>query len=154
EETLLQASSLCFDASLFEIYGALLNGGTLALPAPGRLTIAAITDALTKHQVTTLWLTAGLFQIMLDETPEAFAGLRQLISGGDVMIPDYASRFLSMHPELRLVNGYGPTEHTTFTTAHTVTPADFLLDHIPIGKPLANTTVWILDAHRQPVQPG
>ena len=153
-ETLLQASSICFDASLFEIFGALLNGGILALPAPGRLTIDVISGSLTKHQVTTLWLTAGLFQIMVDETPESFAGLRQLLSGGDVMTPEHAGRLLVAHPGIRLINGYGPTENTTFTTCHTVTRADLTAASIPVGKPLANTTVWILDAHRQPVQPG
>jgi amino acid adenylation domain-containing protein/FkbH-like protein len=154
DETLVQASSLCFDASLFEIYGALLNGGVLALPDAGRLTIAAITESLTKHQVTTLWLTAGLFQIIVDEMPESFAGLRQLLSGGDVMTPDHAARLLSIHPGIRLINGYGPTENTTFTTCHTVTRENFASGSIPIGIPVANTTVWILDAHRQPVQPG
>jgi len=154
KETLLQASSICFDASLFEIFGALLNGGVLALPEAGRLTIDVISNALTKHQVTTLWLTAGLFQIMVDETPESFVGLRQLLSGGDVMTPDHAERLLSEHPGIRLINGYGPTENTTFTTCHTVTRADFSSGCIPIGRPIANTTVWILDAHRQPVQPG
>lgn len=154
KETLLQASSICFDASLFEIFGSLLNGGVLALPAPGRLTIDVIADALTKHHVTTLWLTAGLFQVMVDETPESFAGLRQLLSGGDVMTPDHAARLLASHPGIRLINGYGPTENTTFTTCRTVTPADLTASSIPVGKPIANTTVWILDPHGNPTQPG
>lgn len=154
DETFLFAASPCFDASILEIHGALLNGGVLALPASGQLTLDAITDALTKHQVTTLWLTAGLFQIMVEECPEAFAGLRQLITGGDVMSPAHAAKVLAMYPDLRLVNGYGPTENTTFTTTHRVTTNDLDAASIPVGSPIANTTVVLLDSALRPVQPG
>lgn len=153
-ETFLFAASPCFDASIFEIHGALLNGGVLALPAPGPLTLDAITTALTKHQVTTVWLTAGLFQIMVEECLEAFAGLKQLITGGDVMSPAHAKKLLARYPKLRLVNGYGPTENTTFTTAHRVTGDDLQAMSIPIGHPISNTTVVLLDSNLRPVQLG
>lgn len=154
DEVFLFASSPCFDASIFEIQGALLNGGVLALPPAGRLSLELIAESLTKHGVTTLWLTAGLFQIMTEECPEAFVGLRQLITGGDVMSPAHAAKILAMHPELLLLNGYGPTEGTTFTCVRTVKEADLRTATIPVGKPIANTTAWILDQDGTPVQPG
>lgn len=154
DETLLFAASPCFDASILEIHGALLNGGVLALPATGQLSLDAITTALTKHQVTTVWLTAGLFQIMVEECPEALAGLRQLITGGDVMSPGHAAKVLARFPDLCLVNGYGPTENTTFTTTHRVTAEDLHAASVPVGRPIANTTVFLLDSSLRPVQPG
>lgn len=154
DETFLFASSPCFDASLFEIHGALLNGGVLALPAAGSLTLETITNALKKQRVTTLWLTAGLFQIMVEECPEAFAGVRQLLTGGDVMSRSHAARVLALHPGLHLINGYGPTENTTFTTTHRVTEDDLQAAGIPVGRPIANTTVVLLDSSLRPVQPG
>jgi amino acid adenylation domain-containing protein len=154
DETFLFAASPCFDASILEIHGALLNGGVLAIPAPGQLTLDAITTALTKHQVSTVWITAGLFQIMDEECPEAFAGLKQLITGGDVMSPAHAAKVLALYPNLCLVNGYGPTENTTFTTTHRVTEDDLNATSIPVGRPIANTTVFLLDSNLHPVQPG
>jgi len=104
-EVFLHASSPCFDASIFEIQGALLNGGILALPPVGRISLEVLADCLTKHQVTTLWLTAGLFQVMVEECPGAFSGIRQLVTGGDVMSPGHAAKVMAMHPGLRLING-------------------------------------------------
>jgi amino acid adenylation domain-containing protein len=154
DETFLFAASPCFDASILEIHGALLNGGVLALPAPGQLNLDAITTALTKHQVSTVWLTAGLFQIMVEECPEAFAGLKQLITGGDVMSPAHATKVLALYPNLCLINGYGPTENTTFTTTHRVAEEDLHATSIPVGRAIANTTVFLLDSNLHPVQPG
>ena len=153
-EAFLFAASPCFDASILEIHGALLNGGVLALPAPGRLTLDGIREALTKHRVTTLWLTAGLFQVMVEECPEALSGLRQLITGGDVMSPAHAAKVLELYPGLRLVNGYGPTENTTFTTTHRVTGEDLGAASIPVGGPIANTKVFLVDSKLRQVQPG
>jgi len=153
-EVFLFASSPCFDASIFEIQGALLNGGILALPPAGRLTLEVIAETLATHEVTTLWLTAGLFQIMAEECPEAFVGLRQLISGGDVMSPFHAAKILAMHSGIRLLNGYGPTESTTFTCVREVEEADLFAAAIPVGNPISNSTAWILDQAGNPVQPG
>lgn len=154
EETILQAASVCFDASTFEIFGALLNGGSLALPPAGHLTLESLSNCLENHQVTTLWLTAGLFQLMVEENLDAFAGVRQLLTGGDVVPVNHSSKLLKAFPGIRLINGYGPTENTTFTTTHRITPEDLKGDSIPIGKPIANTTVWILDESGNPAAPG
>nr|MBP6601984.1 AMP-binding protein [Verrucomicrobiales bacterium] len=119
-----------------------------------KLSLEAISRSLTEHQVTTLWLTAGLFQIMIEECPEALSGLRQLITGGDVMTVNHASRLLEMHPHIHLINGYGPTENVTFSATHRVTKSDLTRTAIPIGRPVPNSTIWILDQDRKPVQPG
>jgi len=153
-ETILHAASPCFDASTFEIYGALLNGGILALPPSGPFSVDAIATTIRDCGVTTLWLTSGLFQVMVDERPEAFAKVRQLLTGGDVLSSDHGLRLLERFSDIQLINGYGPTENTTFTTYHQITRKDLNRASIPIGRPISNSTAWILDAAGEPVAPG
>lgn len=144
DDVFLQAAPVSFDASILEIWGPLLNGGQLILlpDGPG---IAEIATAVCEQGVTTLWLTSGLFQLMMDASPASLKGLRYLMSGGDVLSPFHVRRALEILPDTRLINGYGPTENTTFTTCHTITLADLEKPSIPIGKPIANTTVYLLD---------
>ncbi len=153
-ETILHAASPCFDASIFEIYGALLNGGVLALPPAGPFSVEGIAETIRDNCVTTLWFTSGLFQVMVDEKIEAFKGVRQVVTGGDIVSPQHAFRLLEQFPEISLINGYGPTENTTFTTSHTITRNDFESPSIPIGRPVANTTAWILDSEGMIQAPG
>lgn len=154
DESILQAASISFDASCFEIFGALLNGGKLVLPASGDLTLSSIADAIQKHHVTTLWLTSGLFQLMVEEHVEAFTGVRQVLAGGDVVPVRHAELLMSAHPDIKLVNGYGPTENSTFTLAHEVVPDDLKQNALPVGRPIANTSVWILDPEGDPLPAG
>lgn len=154
DEVFLHYSSIGFDISCLEVFGALLNGGTVSLPARGPVTLDEIARCIREDKVTTLWLTAGLFQVMVEEKLEAFAPLRRVISGGDVVSPDHARKLLEAHPHLQLAVGYGPTENTTFTTWHPVTVADFDGTPLSIGRPLPNNTAWILDAKGNPVAPG
>jgi aspartate racemase len=157
DETFLQFAPASFDASTLEIWGPLLNGGRLAIAPPGHLSLAQIAAAVRSLGVTSLWLTSGLSNLMADEQPDAFAPLRQLLAGGDVLSIPHLRKVMAAHPRLRLINGYGPTESTTFACCHTVTPADLELPSVPIGKPIANTTVRILDEKLAPVpigQPG
>jgi amino acid adenylation domain-containing protein len=153
EQTFLSLATLAFDASTFEIWGALLNGHALMVAPPQRLSADEIAELLTRHRVTTLWLTAGLFHVMIDHRLDALAGLRQLIAGGDVLSPAHVRRFRAAHPQVRLVNGYGPTENTTFTCCYEV-PADFAGASIPIGRPIANTRAYVLDRRGAPVPVG
>ena len=154
DETILHAASPCFDASLFEVFGALLNGGTLVLPPAGPFSVEAVAGTIRENGVTTLWLTSGLFQVMVDERIEAFQGVRQLLAGGDVVPVDHASRLLEHFPDIRLINGYGPTENTTFTTCHTIAAKDLEAPSLPVGRPIANTTAWILDSEGKIEAPG
>jgi amino acid adenylation domain-containing protein len=154
DQTLLHMAPLAFDASTFEIWGALLTGGRLEIVPTDRPSIDDIASALTTRGVTTAWLTAGLFHLLADCRMQAFAGLRQLLAGGDVLSPTHAAAVLRAHPNLRLINGYGPTENTTFTCCHTITLDDCAAGSLPIGRPIHGSTACILDAGLHPVPPG
>jgi amino acid adenylation domain-containing protein len=152
DEVFLQLAPLAFDASTFEIWGSLLHGATLAILRSARPTLNEIADAITRHEVTTMWLTAGLFHLMVDHRIDALSRLRQLLAGGDVLSPTHVRALLEAAPNCRLINGYGPTENTTFTCCHTITLADLDGGSVPIGRPIAGTTAYVLDAamHRVP----
>jgi len=154
DEVVLQLAPLAFDASTFEIWGALLNGARLAVVPSARPTLDEIAAAIARHNATTLWLTAGLFHLMVDHRLEALRPLRQLLAGGDVLSPTHVAKLLRTLPHCRLINGYGPTENTTFTCCHTITEADLADGSVPIGRPIAGTTVLVLDAEMRPVPDG
>jgi amino acid adenylation domain-containing protein len=154
DEVVLQLAPLSFDASTFELWGALLNGGRLVVAPPGVPSVDELASQLARHGVTTLWLTAGLFQQVVDERIEALSGLRQLLAGGDVLSVPHVRRVLTGLPGCRLINGYGPTENTTFTCCATLTPATDLERSVPIGRPIANSRVYVLDRGRHPVPIG
>ena len=154
DETLLHLSPLSFDASTFEIWGALLNGGRVVLMPPGPPALAEIGGAIRRHGVTTLWLTAGLFHLMVDERLDDLKPLRQLLAGGDALSPERVRKAFRALPDCRIINGYGPTENTTFTCCHTVEDEQALTPRVPIGRPIANTQVYVLDSHQQPVPVG
>jgi amino acid adenylation domain-containing protein len=153
DDVFLQAAPLSFDASTLEIWGPLLNGGKLVIPAGGT-GLDEIASAVRDKGVTTLWLTAGLFQVMVEEHVESLKGLRYLLAGGDVLSVPHVRRALEALPGTMLINGYGPTENTTFTTCHRITAADCERPSIPIGRPIANTTVKILDEKGREVPIG
>lgn len=153
-ETMLQLAPLGFDASTFEIWGALLNGGCLAILESERPSIGEIGRAICTHSVTTAWLTAGLFHLMADSEIETLATLRQLLAGGDVLSPDHVRRFLAAAPHCRLINGYGPTENTTFTCCAAIGSGTWLSRTVPIGRPIAGTRVYVVDQQLMPVPSG
>ncbi|WP_199326293.1 non-ribosomal peptide synthetase [Nostoc parmelioides] len=153
DETLLQAAPIAFDASTFEIWGALLNGSRLVILSSQQPTLSEIGQAITQHQITTLWLTAGLFHLMVDEHLESLKSVKQLIAGGDVLSAVHINKLVQTYPECRVINGYGPTENTTFTCCYSVT--DICESNtVPIGRPINNTQVYILDNHLNPVPVG
>ncbi|MFF4176380.1 amino acid adenylation domain-containing protein [Streptomyces sp. NPDC001750] len=150
-----QMSSVSFDAATLEIWGTLLNGATLAIPPAGLLSTAELRAFLATHRVTALWLTAELFHQAVDADAEAFAGLRYLLAGGDVLAASQCRALLESAPSVALINGYGPTENTTFTTTHPVRAADLTGSAgVPVGRPIGNTRVYVLDEHLAPVPPG
>ncbi|WP_317444079.1 AMP-binding protein [Streptomyces collinus] len=154
DQVVAHLSSVSFDAATFEIWGALANGARLVIAPPGPLSPQELGTLLREERVTCAWLTAGLFNIMVDECPDGLAGLRQLLTGGDVMSPPHAQRFLRTAPDCVLINGYGPTEVTTFTACHTLVPDDAASARVPIGRPIDGTWTEILDEDLQPVPPG
>ena len=151
-EVSLQAAPLGFDASTLEVWGPLLNGGKLVLPTSATLSLEEIAALVEDHQVTMLWLTAGLFHAMVDECYERLKPVRQLLSGGDVLSMPHLRKAQAVNPETQLINGYGPTEGTTFTCCHTFLEMDWA--SAPIGKPISNTTIYVLDEDLQQVPEG
>ena len=154
EEIILQAAPISFDASTFEIWGALLNGGKLVLLPTQQPSLQELGEILEEYNISTLWLTAGLFHLMVDEQPQSLKGVRQLLAGGDVISPIHAQKLQQIHPNCQLINGYGPTESTTFACCYRV-PANNPADKpLSIGYPISNTQVYILDNHLQLVPVG
>ncbi|ACC84846.1 non-ribosomal peptide synthetase [Nostoc punctiforme] len=154
KEVFLQISPISFDASTFEIWGCLLNGGKLIIFPPHTPSLDELGQFIQQYQVTTLWLTAGLFHLIVDEKIDALKPLRQLLAGGDVLSVTHVQKFLNTVENCRLINGYGPTESTTFTCCYDIKAPLKPGASIPIGRPIANTQVYILDSHLQPVPIG
>jgi len=151
----LQFAPISFDASTLEIWGALLNGATLVLCEPGMPSLAALAATIRAQRISVLWLTAGLFHQMVDFELEALAGVAQLLAGGEALSLSHVRRMLAaLAPGHVLINGYGPTENTTFSCCHAMTQASALGRSVPIGKPIANTTVHVLDHERRLVPAG
>jgi amino acid adenylation domain-containing protein len=154
DQIFLQASPLTFDASIFEIWGALLNGAELVIPEAGLLSLDAIAAAIEEQGVTTLFLTSGLFNLMIDHRPAPLRKLRYLVSGGDVMSPAHVAKAARLLASGHFISVYGPTENTTFTTTFTA-PPDLPADApVPIGWPVAGTVLRILDDEMHPVPEG
>jgi amino acid adenylation domain-containing protein len=154
DEIFLQAAPCSFDASTFEIWGALLHGAKLVIPPAGVLSLAGLAETIREHRVTTLWLTSGLFNVFVDEHLEDLRSVRQLLAGGDVLSARHIRRVLDTLPATTVINGYGPTENTTFTCCHVMRHGDPVPDPVPIGKPIAHTSVYLLDSAGNPVAQG
>jgi amino acid adenylation domain-containing protein len=148
--THLLASAVSFDASTFEIWGALCNGARLAILPAGDFSLTGLSAALRRHKVTTLWLTAGLFQLMVDEHLQDLHQVQEILTGGDVVSLPHLRNAMAAFPGIRFINGYGPTENTTFSACHTIRPGDLQRSSLPIGRPIAHSTAYVLDANRQP----
>ena len=153
-DTFAQIAPLAFDASTFEIWAPLLNGARLAIPRPGLLSIDDLGDFVESFGVTTMWLTASLFARVVERELPSFSGVRRLLAGGAVVSPTHAKRFVELYPRCRLAAGYGPTENTTFSTWCELPSAQAIGAAVPLGRPLANSTAYILDADLQPVRAG
>ncbi|HKH48056.1 MAG TPA: amino acid adenylation domain-containing protein, partial [Thermoanaerobaculia bacterium] len=152
--TLLQLSPIAFDASTLEIWGALLHGGRCVLLPQRVPTVAELGRALREHGVDTLWLTASLYNAVIDEAPESLAGVRQLLVGGEALSAPHVARGLAALPQTEIVNGYGPTESTTFTCCYRIPRQLLEVKSIPIGRPIGNTRVYVVDGRMRPVPVG
>jgi D-alanine--poly(phosphoribitol) ligase subunit 1 len=142
-----QAAPLPWDMYAFELWGQLTSGGTVVLVAGDYLTPGALREAVHAHDVDTLWLTASLFNLFVDESPDSFGGLKQILTGGEKLSPRHVRQFLSRHPDIALWNGYGPAENCMLTTTRRLTMPDCdLPGGVPIGTEVEGTTVLLLDA--------
>ncbi|HWG58373.1 MAG TPA: non-ribosomal peptide synthetase [Candidatus Acidoferrales bacterium] len=154
EETFLLFAPVSFDASTLEIWGPLLNGGKLVVMPPQASSLEDLGRTIREHDVTTLWLTSGLFNLMVEQGLEDLVPVRQMLAGGDVLSARHVRAVLDRFPGCTVINGYGPTENTTFTCCHAMRAGEIIPDSVPIGKPISNTRVYILDERMQPVAPG
>ncbi|ARV58848.1 hypothetical protein BZZ01_09555 [Nostocales cyanobacterium HT-58-2] len=154
QEVFLQLAPISFDASTFEIWGSLLNGAKLVVMPAHPPALEEIAQVIENHNVTILWLTAALFHLMVEQQLEKLTSVRQLLAGGDVLSPPHVQKVLQTLPQCQLINGYGPTENTTFTCCYPVKQSTANGTSIPIGRPIANTQVYILDPQLQPVPIG
>ncbi len=149
---ILQTGAPVFDAVTFEMWGSLLNGGQLVLTGKEVILDAhRLAGVLEQYRINTLWLSSSLFNQLMQENIGLFSPLRYLLVGGDVLSAVHIGKVKERFPGLSIINGYGPTENTTFSTTHLITDASG--SDIPIGKPISNSTAYIVDkyGHFQPV---
>jgi non-ribosomal peptide synthetase component F len=147
-DRLLPTGAVSFDITTFEIWGPLLNGIPLVLTDKSVILNGETFErVLHAHRVTHLHLIPQLFDQLVIEHPGIFSNLSYFLVGGDRVSPEYVNVIRRKYPELKILHMYGPTENTTFSTFF---PVDRQYkDRLPIGRPLANSTVYILDRYRQ-----
>lgn len=145
-DRILLTGAIVFDASTFEIWGTLLNGGSLFIAEKETiLDPKALGEALDLNKITTLWLTSALFTYLAESNTALFSKLKNLLVGGDVLSATHINKVRKNNPDLKVINGYGPTENTTFSTCFEINrDYDF---NIPIGKPISNSTAYIFDRY-------
>jgi amino acid adenylation domain-containing protein/thioester reductase-like protein len=154
-DRVLHASNLSFDASTFEIWGALLTGGCLVImPQDTLLSPTAFSAEVRRQRISVMFMSTALFHQMASLIPEVFHDLRYLVIGGDALDPKWARTVLERGAPRRLVNGYGPTENTTFSTAHLVRDLPDDATSTPIGRPISNSVAYVLDRCLAPAPVG
>lgn len=154
DDVFLQFAPITFDASTFEIWGALLNGGKLTICPPGLLSFEELGRVIEREKVSILWLTAGLFHQMVEDQIARLRGLRFLLAGGDTLSVSHVLKAKKELKGCRIINGYGPTENTTFSCCFRV-PDDWEgASSVPIGRPISNSQAYILDAYLNPAPIG
>jgi amino acid adenylation domain-containing protein len=153
-DVLLHHSTCSFDAAVFEIWAALLNGATLVLYPPKAVELSALKRCIRERGITTLLLTTAVFHLVAEHDPECLATLKLVVIGGDVLHARPVRKIIGLYPHLTLINGYGPTENAVFTCCHVITRDTVIGDSIPIGKPITGTNVYILGPDLPPVSPG
>ncbi|MEU1212539.1 amino acid adenylation domain-containing protein [Streptomyces sp. NPDC005790] len=153
-DAVLMHSAYVFDASTFEIWAPLLNGGRVVVAPEGTLQPAVLRDLVSRDGVTAAFLTTALFNVIAETGPDALGMLRLAASGGENAAPGVLQSLAAAHPGTAFLNVYGPTETTTFATLHRVRPGDAPGGVPPIGRPLDGMRAYVLDAAMAPVPPG
>lgn len=141
----LQLTSLSFDLSTFEIWGALLNGGSCILYPGEDPQLAKLKQIIRKEKINTVLLSASVFNVIVNEDPHVLKGVFQLVIGAEALSPSHVAKALKLLPKLQLINGYGPTEASALNNCYSIPknqPAD---RSVPIGKPIAHSSSYILD---------
>ena len=154
DQVFLHLAPISFDALTLEVWVPLLNGARVAVFPPRRPSLEDLEEAIARFGVTSVWLTAGLFHQLVDHRLEALRPLRQLMAGGDVLSPAHVRRVLAELPGITLINGYGPTEATTFTAVFPMTAPEQVGNPVSLGRPIGNTQVYVLGPDLRPVPAG
>ncbi|MEV0259702.1 amino acid adenylation domain-containing protein, partial [Streptomyces sp. NPDC050732] len=152
-DVVLMHAPHAFDVSLFEVWVPLAAGGRVVIAGPGVVDAARIRAAIADG-VSVVHVTAGMFRVLAEESPECFAGLDEVLTGGDVVPVGAVARVREACPEVAVRHLYGPTEITLCATSHLLRPEEEAGRTLPIGRPLANRQVYVLDAFLRPVPPG
>ncbi|MFF3641301.1 amino acid adenylation domain-containing protein [Streptomyces sp. NPDC002564] len=152
-DAVLMHAPHAFDVSLFEVWVPLVVGGRVVVAPVGVVDARAVGVAVADG-VSSLHVTAGMFRVLAEESPECFAGLREVLTGGDVVPAGAVARVREACPDVAVRHLYGPTEITLCATAHLLRPQDEVTQVLPIGRPLANRQAYVLDAALQPVPAG
>jgi amino acid adenylation domain-containing protein len=153
-ERSLRLASLAFDASTLELWGTLLTGATLEICPPEALFPAEIGAFLEERRITVAFLKAGLFGLVQEFAGASLAGLRHLMTGGDVVPDEHVRKALAKNPGLVITNCYGPTENTVVTTSCSVSDPASIDGPVPIGSPVPGTRIYVLDKRRRLLMPG
>ncbi|WP_433273632.1 amino acid adenylation domain-containing protein [Actinosynnema sp. CS-041913] len=153
-QTFLHLSATAFDLTTLEVWGALLTGGRVVAAPEGPPDPAVLADVVRAHRVSVLWLTAGLFHQVVAHAPDVLESVDQLLAGGDVLAPDAVRAAIVARGGKPVVNGYGPTENTTFTSCCVLTDPRQVGATVPIGGPIQRSTVYLLDERMRPVPVG
>lgn len=154
-DSFAQLSSASFDAALFEIWGALLNGGRLTvIPSDLALPPARLAESLSIYQVSTVFLTTALFNELARQTPHAFQPLKMVLFGGETADPKWVREALRAAPACRFLHVYGPTEGTTYSTFDVVESVAENVISIPIGVPISNARAYVLGESLEPLPAG
>ncbi|WP_426405084.1 amino acid adenylation domain-containing protein [Streptomyces sp. R-07] len=154
DQVYLQCSPVSWDAFSLEFWGALLHGGTAVLQPGQKPEPALVTELARRHRVTTLLLSATLFNYLTDEHPEAFATVTTAFTVGEAASPAHVHKLQQLRPGITVLNGYGPAEVMIYATTHTIEAGDEPHAVIPIGTPLVNKPAYVLDARLNLCPPG
>jgi amino acid adenylation domain-containing protein len=152
---ILQVAPFSFDASTFEIWAALLHGGTLSIYPDDLPDAPSLGRAIAEDDINTMWLNASLFNTIVDQEPTVLAPLEQLLIGGEALSVEHVRRAYAHLPWTQIVNGYGPTENTTFSCCYPI-PRDLPAEahSVPLGRPIAHSSAYVLDERMRPLPAG
>ncbi|WP_238319417.1 AMP-binding protein, partial [Xanthomonas maliensis] len=149
------AANPSFDATTMEVWGALLNGARMVvIDADVLLNPQRFAETIEREGISVLFLVTALFRQYADRMKAGFGRLRYLLMGGEVIDPSVVARLLDGGGPQHFVHCYGPTETTTFATTYEVAAVEDDVRRLPIGRPIANTQIYILDAYGAPVPIG
>lgn len=159
QDVFLQFAPVAFDASTFELWGCLLNGARLVIYPHQRTSLEQLGNFIEQNSITTLWLTSALFNQMVDQHLQSFVAVKTLLAGGEALSTAKVNKYLAFLKqnsltEHVLINGYGPTENTTFSCCHVMTAETEIGRSVPIGAAISNTQLYVLDSKGLPVPAG